>query len=249
MGENSVDLKEHDLQIDELVNHLTKTPPDIGQARKFLSERKRPCEVLSRVAHYVVDHFCFCEYRGAKGSEDNSPVWAKIGKESKVIDEKLVSYYLPDILALLLDFGMNPNEIVNEDSNEENLMEMLKGVDYKDCAGRCIRILLEHGGDPNLIIDDKSLMSTIDFDVVFDVGYGYDLPQVVQCWLVLIGFGGRLEDGRLPVKMSDGYKPEIFKDFEKFKWSVSHMEPSPVIPEGWRLHIYENDTGIEVATL
>lgn len=244
-----MDLAEYDQQIEEIVCLLTRTPPDLGVVRNLLDMRKMPCEALSKVARNIVDRFCFCEYRDAKGSEDCPPVLTKIDQEGNVIDEKLVSYYLQDILTLLLDHGMNPNDISGEDSDEENLMEMVKYVDYTDTAGRCMRLLMEHGGDPNLFIGNESLIYTIDIDVVFDIGYGYDLPSVVQCWLVLIGYGGRLDDGRLPVKMCEGYQPEVFKDFEKFSWRVSRMKPTPESPEGWCLHICEKDSGIEVALL
>lgn len=244
-----MDLCEHDKQIKKLIFILTALPPDFTLAKRLLNEWALPSEVLSRVACDIVENQCFCEYQDALGNDYLPQTVEKLDGKGVIIDKKLVSYYLPEILALLLDFGLNPNDVLGEKHNQSNLIEALKYVDYKDCAAHCVKLLMEHGGDPNLIVDGESIFESVDFDVVIDISERYNRPHVIPYWLVLIGFGGHLNADKKPLTMSKGYGSEIFKNYNLFEWRIEWVNPTLEHRDRWIMHIYEASSGIEVAML
>jgi hypothetical protein len=107
---------------------------------------------------------------------------------------------------------------------------------------------LEHGGNPNLVVDGESVFSDYDFEVMFRINEGENVAYIIKCWLVLMSFGGRFSDGSLPVNMAEGYTPDIFKNYEKFSWNIEYIEKRQDSPDQWTMHIYETATGVEVAT-
>jgi hypothetical protein len=243
-------LTDYDAQIKELTAVLTATPPDLALARRLLDEWKLPSPALSAVACEIVNRHCFYEYSDAIQMREwvDTECYA-LDANGEIVEERLVSYYLPDILELLLDFGMNPNDIIVGELTETNLIDIMQYVAYKDRAAYCVRLLMEHGGDPNLAVDGETVLEDVDFNVIFDIDNGESRPpcQPIQVWITLIGFGGRLKDGRLPVTMTDGYSPEIFREYEKFRWEIEWVTPTKKRTDHWIIHIYEIATDIEVA--
>ncbi len=243
-----MDLTAYDFQIKELISRLTDLPPDFDSIRKLLDDWNLRSEVLSMVAYTIIDDYCFCEYRDAVGDGYAPPSPDQHNGNGVLFEKKLVSYYLPDILTLLLKYGMNPNDVIGENFDRDNVIGALRYVDYKDCAAHCAKILLEHGGEPNLIVDESSIFTSVDFDMVFDINEAYDRPYQIRHWLVLIAYGGRLKNGELPLQMTDGFDVDIFKYYNDFSWK-KRLYKTPENKTSWMMHIYETSTGIEVARL
>lgn len=54
-----------------------------------------------------------------------------------------------------------------------------------------------------------NLFDDWDFDVVFDLEQIDDMrgeDHWIHCWLVAIGYGARLSDGRVPVTMANNHR-------------------------------------------
>ncbi len=94
--------------------------------------------------------------------------------------------------------------------------------------------------------EPETLFESVTFDISED-HYTKEDVKFVQCWLVLMGYGGCLKNGKIPVMMKNGYKIEIFRNFENFDYQI---EPLPIeTPKwnDWKMHIFDTTTGCEVA--
>lgn len=71
--------------------------------------------------------------------------------------------------------------------------------------------------------------------------YKWQVDNAFRFWLVLIGFGGVIKDGKLSVKMQGNNKPDIFKTFEKFDYHIVRKE------NDFELQIIDMETNTVVA--
>ena len=224
-------------------------PPDFDAIRKNLADWELPSEVLSRIVCEIVDEKCRWECMKMWDTDDGCLEY-KLQDSCDAIANELVTFYLPEIITILLDYGMNPNDIDLGSGYPRNIMELLQHVQYKDYAARCVKLLLEHGGDPNLDVDEGPICAICEGDVIFNVIEGQHLLEFeIPYWFVLMGFGGLAVDNQIPVDMIGDYKLEIFKDYDKYDYRIEFREKGDEKADYWTLYIYEKDTGIDVATL
>ena len=116
--------------------------------------------------------------------------------------------------------------ICDDGINYENILQEIFYIDNDDLSAKILRNILLKGGSPNIKIDDIPFFENIDADFIIDIEmdnypYKWQLDQAFNFWLVLVGFGGVIKGGRLPVTMQGDYKPEIFIEFEKFDYISS----------------------------
>ncbi len=191
-------------KVKELKKMLRSIPPKWDEAKRLLGENQFTKEELADVAFDAADS-CFCEYKEAE----------YLGLE-KVIMEETHSFYLTETLELLLAHGLDPNAI----AHNENAMWETQYIDIADFGAKALRLLLEHGGNPNHVIPDDSMSLFEDVDSKFiEDGFGYGYDYVVKCWLVLVAFGGHyrgIYSKKSPIQMLNGHKVEILKKFEQY---------------------------------
>ena len=119
-----------------------------------------------------------------------------------------------------------------------------------------LRLLLERGGDPNLVLPDPdgtyygsidlSLLENVDDNVLEDA-YEYGLDFSVQCWMVLVAYGKTFRDGTKAVTMLNGNDIEILKTFELYDYTVENVKKPPYDRRHLDLRIFNKETGEEVA--
>lgn len=212
---------------------LLAIPPNFSDAEAFCRQSITPYE-LTQVALQYADH-CFWEVRDTLGSYPLE------------IAPNLHSTYLLDVISLLLQFGLDPNAILDHD----NIMHVMKHVDNELIGADTLALLLEHGGDPNLRIDDDSLFLDVDFDVFFGTLNQYNrslLTSLVHCWMVTLGYGGKYLCDGVVTLMQEFETGKLFdlsrlKKHRKFFFGFS-VEKSEII-----LHIYNKTTLCEVAAI
>lgn len=231
-GDQSVDLP--------LYNLMSRLPPDLDAIRSFLAESDLSSDKITVTAIRFIYEECQYEY-----SEEKQP-------------EELHSTYLKDMLEVLLEYGLNPNGVYDCG----NIMDSLSLVDTNYVAADTMALLLEHGGDLYLTVDDEILFDEIEFDVIFGAHNQEDrmrYDQLIHEWLVMIGFGAHSlsadGDRKEMVRFFEPpYYDELHKDFtiENFKehrnfyWALTHV---PGNGESWSLHIIDKNTGWEVLRL
>jgi hypothetical protein len=132
---------------------FAQVPPDWGKIDALLSEAHFSDEELAAIAIDLTDD-CFCEYNYAINEDfpDLTP-------------ENMHSNYLLQSLQTLLDHGLDPNTIYNE----ENVLWNIQFINAPGAAGSAMRLLMEYGGNPNHCIpdDDETLFDSISFPLCF----------------------------------------------------------------------------------
>ncbi len=211
-----------------------RNPAGFAKIDHLLLEKNFTIEELAMLANAAVG-VCFCEFRSAVDPEGYG-----LNPEFRTVHiDNLCSNSPEQVLECLLRHGYDPNISIGE----ENAFWDLKYVDTPNVGARCMRLLLENGADPNLIIvsEPGSLFENIDFDVNFENGSRW-YYNTVQCWLVLMAYGGHLYNGTIPVKMLNGNPVEIFKGIELFDYSIEDLPNNC-----WRMNIFNAKTGEKVA--
>lgn len=111
-------------------------------------------------------------------------------------------------------------------------------------AADALVLLFEHGGNPNLVCDKRSIFENVDFDVFFDAGEQQDRPRyssLVHCWMVCLAFGGTLGSGKAPVEVFHGFDLKELKNHRNFYFGITKGETWPDI------HIFDKRDLWEVA--
>ena len=217
-----------------ILEEMLQLPPDMTGLRALLEGEKPTSEELAMTANQFMEIGCWREVDEFAYAHGRQPEPAE-----------LHSPYIPSMMQLLLEYGMNPNLVIDG----ENVMDWLNYVDCPYVSADTMRLFMEHGGDVDLVLDGETMFRHIDFDIVFGVIEQEDRQYydcLVHLWLVLIGYGGRIPGNECPLNMKDGKAPEIFRQHERFDWEI---ERTSAVEAGWIMHILDRKTGEEVAEL
>lgn len=214
----------------QLKNLLMTLPPDFEAAQRLLNQKEYTAESISLVG---TDFVWECV----------EECWDYFWENDVIRNEDVIpglhSTYICDVLTFLLQHGLNPNAIFEE----ENIMDNLKYLDNGYMAADALVMLFEHGGDPNLICDGHSIFSDIDFDVSFDAGEQQDRQRyssLVHCWMVYLAFGATNPDGSIPVTVLHGFDIRKLKDHRQFYFGITKGETWPDI------HVFDKKDQWEV---
>ncbi len=224
---------------EHLLSMLMEMPPNFANIEKELQDNKYSVEEVT-LAGYRFAENCFCECGDFEYNYGRTPK-----------GEEVHSSYIYKICELLLKYGLAPNMLCGDCSDLTNIMYKLVYVDYAHIAAETMRLLLENGGSPDVVIDGETLFEFVDFTICHDSGslYGTEFcdesfyDRQFRIWLLMIGYGAKINKEELPIKLVDGYSVENFKNFENFTYRIAHSE------DDWIMHIIDKKKNIEVATL
>jgi len=141
------------------------------------------------------------------------------------------SSHMLDALSLLLAYGLDPNAIFFTDSSGEgdNIMAALRYIDNGYLAADCLALLLEHGGNPNLILNGYTIVRDTNFDLWFDMFNQEDrlrYDALAHYWMVLVGYGAKLEDGGESIDMCPGHDVSELRQHRDFYYGMIHSSNS-----------------------
>ena len=109
---------------------------------------------------------------------------------------------------------------------------------------------MEHGGDPNLIVDGEDLFRHIDFDIRFDTVEQYmrwRFDAMVHMWMVLLSCGGKIE-GKVPaVQVFKEYDSDDLFDLRKLRDHRNYFVGLSTLNVRRTIHIYDKKIFWEVA--
>lgn len=139
------------------------------------------------------------------------------------------SSHMLEALKCLLKYGLDPNAVYGEESDQSNIMSELRYVENGYLAADSLALLLNHGGNPSIILNGASLIRDINFDLLFDLNnqenrIRYD--NLVHYWMVLVGYGAKLEDGRESIDMCSGHDVAELKNHRDFYYGAIHSDRS-----------------------
>lgn len=224
-----------------LLKKLNELPPNLEEISGLISEGDYSKDDISLVGAAFID---------SVQSEDNGRM-----PLSQYFPVEPHAPYLYDILQLLVEKGLDPNAVYDGMS----IMGYLFYISTPYVAADCLALLLKNGGNLDLEVDGWRLFDDLDFDVAFDAfnqeaRVCYD--SLVHCWFVMLGFGGKLGDGSIPVDVFDIYDEDyinkrpfdlaLLKNHQNYTFGISN-----VLGRGknWSLHIFDKHTFYEVARL
>ena len=119
-------------------------------------------------------------------------------------------------------------------------------------AADSLYLLLNHGGDPNLVVDGFRLIVWPTDDICFDTINREDMvpdgmyEAKLHYWLVLAGFGAVFEDGTLPLEPVNGFDLSRLKEHRNYYAGAIHSDRSK---DGWDLVVFDRHTNREVGRL
>ena len=223
--------------IDALVELCKAQPFSTEKIQNFISQNNMGSEAVTRAALALCEHgmFAFGDYLSIHGKEP-SP-------------HELATYNWEALFNVLLENGLDADLVICDDGrNYENILQSIRFLDDGDLNARIARNILLLQGTPNTIIDGETLFGEVDGSLMIDINLGlypqkWMLDNAFRFWLVLVGFGGLIVDGKSPVNMCDGYQVEIFRDFEKFDYRITYNTKE------FDMEIFEKETGTIVATV
>ena len=133
---------------------------------------------------------------------------------------------LPEITEVMLDYGMNPNQLatkqeVIEDPEDYSCFTPLidsTRIDFGEIGVRALKLLLERGGDPNIMYSFGAFPENVfEFYIEDEFANGPDLCEGSFYGLLLCAaYGGRFRDGRSAFTMLIDSPISIFKDYERY---------------------------------
>lgn len=159
------------------------------------------------------------------------------------------SSHLVDAIRILLEYGLDPNKImIYNDGGQTNIMRQMMFVHNGYQAADAASEMLEHGGNPSLIIDDVSLIRDLNFEMLFnlrgDEEYRYFSDTVIHYWMVFIGYGAKLEDGGESVDPVGNFDISNFRNHRQYYYGMIHSDRSN---DGIEVCFFDIDTNREVA--
>ena len=235
---------------EELLGHLLGSPCDLSAAENLLKERKNSRDDVTRAGFDYVER---CQDACDEYYAEH-PDQELYTHEETVCSE--LTAELPNVMKLLLEYGLDPNGACDGEYGEMSVMGCVTRVYDGYVAADTLALLMEHGGDPDLVIDGESLFQDIDFDVWFDA---YNMPykmvydSKVHCWFVMLGSSGNSKNGRELVTVYaerrdesdlDDFRISDLKDHRNYTFAITR---TPSRGESCALHIIDKRTFWEVA--
>ena len=108
-------------------------------------------------------------------------------------------------------------------------------------------LMFEHGGNPSILINGESLIRELNTDINWflgDVDERYVGDAYMHYWMVFIGYGAKLEDGRDCIDPCGDFDPSEFKNHRQYYFGFIHSDRSD---DHWELCFFDKRTNWEVA--
>ena len=233
----------------KLLDNLLNVPPNFSSASRLIQTEAYSAEDITKVAICYAEA---CMYNVGDLISENSakPIVLDESSFPDGIIPGLTSTYLYDVIKFLLPHGVDANAVFSSAHGQYNLMDSLFFVDNEYVAADTLLLLLENGGNPNLIVDGESIYDRAEFEVWFGsieqtTRWAYD--AWMHLWFVLLAFREKIDGKDLEIQLFREYgKNERFnlkklRDHRNFYYGLSHEGDKRIV------HIYDRKTFWEVA--
>lgn len=139
------------------------------------------------------------------------------------------SSHMLEALNCLLEYGLDPNALYGDEHEQSNIMQELRHVENGYIAADSLALLLDHGGNPNLLINGSPIIRDVDFDLLFDFKNQINRTRydaLVHYWMVLVGYGAKWGDGRESIDMCPGHDVSELRKHRDFYYGAIHSDRS-----------------------
>jgi len=209
---------------EQCLKMLLSVQPKMDEAEQLLQAQKHTQQELMQIALDFIDA---CRWEGG-------PIYAP---------------YLYQVMELLLRYGLDPKE----KRDGHRLLSALLYVEYGYTAADTLGLLFEHGADPNYEPDDdESAFEKADFDIWFGALEQYNRQTYdawLHSWMVFIGYGATVPDGKPPLEVFREYDSEEWFDLGKLRQHRNYYWGLSFEGKDICVHIYDKETLWEVARM
>ncbi len=165
---------------------------------------------------------------------------------------EIESSHLLEAIQILLRFGLDPNYSWNDDLTG-NIMWSMHFVFNGYQAADAVNLMLEHGGNPNLILDGWSLIGDLCADISWflggDVESRYIADSFMHYLMVVIGHGAKFDDGSDIVVTYDGFNVSDFRNHRNYYCGFIHVKYEDDPYNTTAVSFFDKRTNSEVARL
>ena len=235
----------------QLLELLMTIPPQFESAKSYLAENKLSSDEVTRVANIYADK-CFRDYDEYLYENWPDDCTLRDLPLPQGVVQGILSTHLYDVVSFLLEYGLDPNAVYTVNGDSYNIMRLILFIDNEYIAADALRLLLDNGGNPNLLAGTETIFECIDDDIWFgsveqEIRWRYD--SWVHLWMVLLAYGGKPRGRNVPIKTFREYGSNSLFDIKKLKnhrnycFGVSFENYDSVI------HIYDKKTFWEVARI
>lgn len=162
------------------------------------------------------------------------------------------SSHLLEAIQILLRFGLDPNYSWNNDITG-NIMWSLHFAFNGYQAADAVNLMLEHGGNPNLIFDGWSLIGELCADISWFLGGDVESRHIADSFMhylmVVIGHGAKWDNGNEIVVTYDGFNVADFKDHRNYYCGFIHVKYEDDPYNTTAVSFFDKRTNREVARL
>lgn len=229
----------------QLLDALMTIPPDLATAEKLLQQECFSSDEVTKVAMRYAEE-CFLDIADTFRTDPDDRISFTGFMPPAGVISGLHSTYVYDVVKFLLAYGLDPNAIFDAGGDQYNIMDQLLFVDNEYLAADTLALLLQHGGNPELIVDGESIFQQIDFGIWFDavelyIRWRYD--AWVHIWMVLLAFG--CENSGIQVFRE--YNSDAMFDLKKLRDHRNYYYGLSYENGNRMIHIYDKKTFWEVA--
>ena len=164
---------------------------------------------------------------------------------------------LPVVTKAMLDCGMNPNQLVtdeipnNDPENNYYQVPLIAAtrIDNDLAAAESLKLLLEHGGDPNTVYlfegSGEFNENVFEFYVEDEFVHGPDLDgRSFYGLLLCVAYGGKYVNGYMPFTMLTDEPVSVLRAYDQY-W-YEYVRENPSNPYSSTLYFIEKETGKRV---
>lgn len=206
--ENGLNLSEKSKCLFEL---LSSIPPQFEAAKDCLDTHQLSADEITRVGNLYADK-CLWDYDDYlyENLPDNCAL--RDLPFPTGVTQGIPSAYIYDVVDLLLQYGLDPNAVYEVDGYTYNIMQLILYIDNEYVAADTMRLLLDHGGNPNLQTDTETVFERIVFEIWFgaveqEARWRYD--SWIHIWMVLLAYGGEIPEKKPIV--------ETYREYENYR--------------------------------
>ena len=229
-----------------LLQALLQVPPNLTFVQTQLKTGQYSTQQVTELGYRYAEE-CWNEDLDSDNRGFYSEEFDYYWREPDAVPEQH-SFYLYEVFELLLSFGLNPSHTV---AGDYGIMDYIFHIVNGYVAADTLKLLLDHGGNPQLISDGENMFDQVCFDVDFDAVEQTDrrrYDSLVHCWMVLLAYGGVATDEGGTIEVFTEYSDNIKVKFDMKKLK-EHRNYYAGITHGPHrsIHIFDKRTYWEVA--
>lgn len=164
------------------------------------------------------------------------------------LQSELVTQNFPDLIGIFMRHGLE-QVLVRDNNWHISILKQMSWLDNPEVGPKTVKMLLDSGFDPNVMMEEQTLFEDVEMDVLADATLfeiededRFCFEKEFRFWTMLFANGGVYKGESSYITMKPGYSKDIFNDYMRYDYRKE-------IVDGERLLlIFDKESGEVVAT-